>query len=94
MRGQLIVQKIEEKEDSFKNQSGIYIPNAPLPLNRGVVVRVGGGELNVHNVEIPMQVEEGDVVTWPPMNGIAIEHAGQEYFCILEKAIIVIEDKE
>lgn len=68
---------------------GLILPAPHLPT-RGTVVAVGPGRYAENGTRIPMALQPGDRVEFPPVGGTDVECDGEQYHMIPEPLVLAV----
>ena len=86
--GDRVLVKPEEAKDK-KSPGGIIIPDtAKEKPEYGVVIAVGPGKRNEHNIVVPISVEVGDMVMFSKYGYDEVKINDEEYYVVSESNII------
>ena len=97
---------VQPDKKKFQTESGIFIPEtvgSEAPRT-GVVVAVGSGNVMLSSgsnpdgevkwAKVPVEVEVGDTIAFPPIDYVEFEENGVNYLVISEEQIIFKVKKE
>ena len=86
--GDRVLVKQEEAKDK-KSPGGIIIPDtAKEKPECGIVVAVGPGKRNEHNILVPISVEVGDMVMFAKYGYDEVKVGDEEYYVVSESNIV------
>ena len=89
--GDKVVVKPAKAEE--KTESGIILPgSAQEKPHQGTVVAVGPGARDDKGNHIPLDVKEGDRVSYGKFGGVDLKYDNEEYVVLSEKDILVVLD--
>lgn len=86
IRDRILVKKIE---DELKTKSGLVLSDDTKERpTKGKVIAVGPGKINDDGKQLPMVIEQGDLIVYPKYAGHQIKINAEEYLILEEHEVL------
>ena len=85
---------IQQLEAETTTASGLVLPDtATEKPQEGKVVSVGPGRVDDNGNRVPVDVAEGDVVSYSKYGGTEVKYGGEEFIILSARDVLAIVEK-